>query len=162
MNFSKFIFSVFNSVYYDSKTPALAGYIYSLQPVHLFFHLPSACPERSRRVFSLSCLFWACRRAFSLEFPLAFCFELQYSYRPTHPKTKIVIGLAPGIAPEPWLLHPIVGKKSHLDLHWLAKVLAADPIPTGTGPWAHSNGRMERSCLSYLVKNFVDTLQPLE
>jgi len=43
-------------------------------------------------------------------FTLDFCFELQYSNRPTHPKTKIPVRLDAGVALEPQLLHPDVGK----------------------------------------------------
>jgi len=62
----------------------LQSFAFSFRPVHLFFDLPS--------VFGLQ------SSAFHLRFPLAFCFELQYSNRPTHPKTKIAAGLEAGIA----------------------------------------------------------------
>jgi hypothetical protein len=128
MNFNKLIFSVFNSAYSGFRTPALAGDFNSLQPVHFFFHLPSACPERSRRVFPPSVALLL-RRTGGLQpwIPLAFRFELQYSNRPTHPKTRIAAGLEPGIAfgtmsvprshscsTEPWVFHVVItAPRSH-------------------------------------------------
>ena len=62
----------------------------------LLGHLPISAQGQNRQVSSVQLIMNLLSQLF--VFTLDFCFELQYSNRPTHPKTKIAAGLAPDIA----------------------------------------------------------------